>query len=159
MKIQKHIVTTEEKDIQIEEITLLSKEEYLAAKDNIPLIDDWWWLRSPGPCRTNVARVYHDRSVYYCSVDYPNVYVRPALRILNPESSNFCIRDKFEMAGYTWTVVLEEEKDCIALCNTSVGEIYFRDNWTANDANKYETSDVKKWLENWAKAHEIKVER
>ena len=159
MEIQKHIVTTQKQDIQIEEVTLLSKEEYHAAKENIPpepRFHGWWWLRSPGRCPSYAASVGRSGSL---RVDNVSVCVRPALRIINLNSSKLCIGDKFEMVGFTWTVVLEEEKDFLALCDTSVGETCFREDWDEDNANEYEASDVKKWLANWAGEHGIKVKR
>ena len=146
MKIQKHIMTTQEQDIQINEITLLSKEEYLDAKENIPAIHKRWWLRSPGYYQYYAVYVRGVGSLSRSYVDIGSACVRPALKILNDKSSNLNIGDKFNMAGYTWTVILEGT----ALCDTVVGNTCFRKDWKSDDANKYDASDIKKWLESWA---------
>ena len=44
-------------------IFLLSKEEYEQYKDQIPQINCWWWLRSPGYFSCNVAGVNSDGSI------------------------------------------------------------------------------------------------
>ena len=68
MKVQKQVVTTEEQDIQIEEVTILSKEEYEAAKPNIQRINGRWWLRSPGNYQLDAAIVNYDGSLNYSNV-------------------------------------------------------------------------------------------
>lgn len=145
-KIYKQIVTEEERKIEIDEITLLSVEEYETYQNAIPKIDSWWWLRSPGACIVaNAADVAFDGSIHTISVTSDDG-VRPALRIKNPESFDIGIGDKFRLAGYIWTMI----EDGLALCDDVVGNCAFRKNWKAQDANIYEKSDIKKWLENWA---------
>ena len=148
MKVQKHIITTEERDIDIAKITLLSVAEYKACNPRIPPIKDVWWLRSPGYYSSLVTFVFaNGGGVNHRGdgVDYDKNAVRPVLRISNYES--FDLSDKFDMAGYTWTVIA----DGLAICDRIVGRTAFRKDWKAEDANDYEKSDVKKWLENWAK--------
>ena len=50
-----------------------------------------------------------------------------------------------------WTMI----GDSLALCDDVVGSCAFRKNWKAQDANIYEKSDIKKWLENWAEENGI----
>ena len=150
-KIYKQIVTEEERKIEIDEITLLSVEEYETYQNAIPKITLWWWLRSPGTYDVGTATdVGTDGCMYNISVTSDDG-VRPALRIKNPESSNLKIRDKFRLAGYMWTII----GDGLALCDDVFGNCAFRKNWKAQDANIYEKSDIKKWLENWANKNEI----
>ena len=147
MEAEKLITTTEPIELEITEITLLSKEEYEKAKENIQLLACWWWLRSPG-------RSYYAAYVYgggwVCAngigVDYVGIAVRPALKIRNLESTNLQIGDKIQLAGYTWTVI----SGGIVLCDEAVGRTCFRKDWKAGDANAYEASDIKKWIRNWA---------
>ena len=47
MKVDKVIKNTQPAELEVAEITLLSEEEYEAAKENIPAVNTWWWLRSP----------------------------------------------------------------------------------------------------------------
>ena len=52
---------------------------------------------------------------------------------------------KFDFAGHVWTVVPGK----LALCDDFIGYGCFRKDWRAIDANEYEASDVKKYIENW----------
>lgn len=146
MKIEKLITTTQEQDLKITGITLLSIEEYEKYKENICAVKTWyWWLRSPGYDENYTAVVRGSGLVshYGSSVDI-TYGVRPAL-IINLESSNLQISDKFKVKGYTWTVI----SDTLAICDEIIGEESFRDNLRAPDANDYEASDVKKYIEEW----------
>lgn len=58
------------------------------------------------------------------------------------------------LAGYTWTVI----SDKYILCDRIVEKTPFRQDWEAPDANVYEKSDIKRWLENWAQEKGIEVE-
>ena len=155
MNVEKIITTTEPIELEITEIALLSKEEYEKAKENIPMLPCWWWLRSPGGRSINAAYVDIDGWVYDHGyyVDIDDYAVRPALKTRNLESTNLQIGDKVQLAGYTWTVI----SDGIILCDEAVGNTCFRKDWKAPDANVYEASDIKKWLENWAKEKGIVV--
>ena len=147
MEIMKHVVIKESQDIQIKEVTLLSREEYNANIDLIPPANGWWWLRSPGSRQYYAAFVDICGSLnYYSYVSDDRGGVRPALRICNPYSS-LVPGDKFDLAGHVWTVISDE----LALCDESIGETSFRFDTNASDANIYEKSDIRIWLENWAK--------
>ena len=150
MKVDKRIVVTEEIDVKFTGITLLSKEEYEANKDIIPQ-NNWWWLRSPGPIRYDVACVDYDGTLFYSNVYDAHGCVRPALYIWNPQSSDLKRGDKFDLAGYTWTVL----SDDLALCDDIVGCTCFRENWPTKDANDFDASDIKKWLHKWAEDNDI----
>ena len=156
MKAKKQIITTQDIDLAITDVTLLSIEEYEANKNIIPPIHDCWWLRSPGSDSSNVANVYDDGYVNDDNVDYDN-NVRPvvALRLSESCISNLDVGDKIEMAGYTWTML----RDGLALCDDVVGRAAFRKDWKAKDANVYEVSDIKKWLEKWAVENGIEVQK
>lgn len=147
MKVNKQIVSTEEIDIAINEVTLLSETEYLECNPHIEQINEWWWLRSPGYYKFDAAFVYSDGSLYNTSVRNDSGYVRPALRISNLESSNLKIDGKLELDGKTWTVISNE----LALCDSWVKQMAFRSDWQAMDANQYEKSDVKKWLDEYGR--------
>lgn len=68
-------------EINIQELTLLSKEEYESNKDKAPFFGEDCWLRSPSNIKESASVVYPDTSIRRCSV-YGNFYaVRPALRI------------------------------------------------------------------------------
>lgn len=136
--------------LKVEGITLLSIEEYEATKEYVPLVYGWWWLRSPGNYSDSAAYVnYGDRvDAIGCYVSSPYGVVRPALKISNFKSLDLQSEDRIiGFAGHTWTVIPGN----MVLCDTGVGTHCFRKDWQAPDANDYEKSDVKKWLEDWAK--------
>ena len=130
----------------------MSKEEYETDKDIIPLTNGWWWLRSPGYVQTYVTCVGFNGFIidYYHNI-YDNGCVRPALYIWNHESSNLNRGDKFELAGYTWTMLSGD----LALCDDNVDTTYFCKYRKPNDSNDYEKSDIKIWLHNWACRNDI----
>ena len=132
----------------IDYITLLSIEEYEKAKDYIPHTYNCWWLSSRG---IYGAVVFVDGYVnricdkYYCvSKEYG---VRPALKIKNEKHIGCCYSpgDQIDICGVMWTVLPGD----ILLCNDIIGECAFRKDWRASDANDYEVSDIKKWIESW----------
>lgn len=131
-------------NLDITAITLLSIEEYKVAEDNIPPVDNGWWLRSPGGYRFNAACVYPGGVVddYGATVSFDFVGVRPALRF-NPTSLNLQIGEKVLSGGFTWTHVSEG----LLLCDRIITQMPFRKDWQAEDADKYEASDVKKYIE------------
>ena len=150
MEITK-IVTTKQ-DIRITDVTLLTTEEAEALPVKMKAIGKWWWLRSPGRSQDFAAFVDYDGALYdYYSVNISDVGVRPALKI---ESTDLMVDDKFELAGQQWTVINEDT----ALCDNIVGKAHFRKDWKAPDANDYEASDIKKWLENWVIEKGIEIE-
>lgn len=152
MKAIKEIISTQKVDIDIEDVTILSAEEYEMAKDVIPPIHMWWWLRSPGSIQGYAAYVSYGGSLSLSSVHLGGGCVRPALRIKNLKSSNLLLGERFSLARKTWTVVLDD----MAICNDTVGKTCFRENWKADDANDYSASDLKKWVDEWAKKKGLK---
>ena len=147
MKVIRFGAARQEVDIQIEELTLLSLEEYCLAKNVIPRIHEWYWLRSPSADCSKYAgvAVSFGRGMYYNNVGLIRG-VRPVLRIKNLEFVNLEVGDKFRLSDQLWTVI----SDNLALCDRPVGSCWFRKNDNAVDANIYERSDIKKWLEIWA---------
>ena len=134
--------------IDIEEITLLSIEEYKKLKREISRIDDFWWLRSPGytdfdlaACVIGADGIVSENGYYVSN----KLGVRPALKISYLKSSNLRIGDKIEVAGCMWTIISSK----LALCDDFIGKQPFREDCKADDANDYEASDVKKYLKDW----------
>lgn len=157
MKAEKIIIiqTTVNVDLDIKEITLLSIEEYRATQEYIPAINKWWWLRSPGFSPYLAAFVHSDGSVGSCGciVDLVSGAVRPALRISNLRAANLKQGDKIFVANRKWTVVSEE----LVVVDKPIGNSPFRQDYGADNANVYEASDVKKYVENWAKENGIEI--
>lgn len=129
-------------------ITLLSLEEYQELEPNISLLNRLWWLRSPGFDDISAAFVIGAYGFFNVIGFIVGLAfgVRPALVL---ESSNLQVGDNFEFGNHTFTVISEK----YALCNDSIGDHCFREDWKAKDANDYEKSDVKKYIESWAKEH------
>ena len=136
--------------MEIEEVTLLSKEEYTAFKRAITPIENCWWLRSPGKHSNLASFVYPSGTLSSadCYTRNSTLSVRPAIKF---KSANLKKKDSFSLGGCTWTVISDE----IALCSEGVGTTCFRKDWMAADANLYEASDIKMWLQDWAKTHGI----
>ena len=131
--------------MNIKEITLLTIEEARLLSAEQLKFEDIWWLRSPGRFIVGSRIVRADGKPGGDGgtvVDNPMVCVRPALKV---EFSNFHIGDRINLLGYDWTLVLDDT----FLCGRSIGEHCFRRNRNAPDANVWEASDLKPWLEQW----------
>lgn len=129
----------------IKGITLLSLEEYEELKANIPPLDDHWWLRSPGKSSDTACSAYN---MGFCDTTfktYVNLDVLAARPALIVESSELKVGDKFQLGNHNFTMI----SDKYALCDNSVGHCCFRGDKKAGNANDYEASDVKKFIEDW----------
>lgn len=143
------IIQTDNKETvpEIKGITFLTIEEYEDYMNHIPKIEKDWWLRSPGFIGYNTAYVDRDGDVNYNGfIVYISTDVRPVL-IINRSSSNLQIEDAFNFGEHTWTVISDE----FAICNDTLGERCYREDWKAKGANDYEKSDVKKFVDDWLK--------
>lgn len=132
---------------KIEGATLLSVEEATALlTEEERAYDEWWWLRSPGIYRYDATYVHNNGSVDYDgdSVCDADGYVRPALKI-NLISSNFKIGDTFSFGEKKFKII----SDSLAFCLEDIGTHCFRKYWEADDANDYEASDVKEFVDAW----------
>lgn len=129
-------------DVKVKGITLLSAQEYEKAKDYIPLLNDWWWLRSPGTadnCATYVdAKGSLNKNGH--DVGYGSLAVRPAIKIASAENSDVKAGDKIEFAGNTWTVIPGE----MMVCDDIISHHRF-----ARKENSFMISDVRIYIENW----------
>lgn len=142
------IFTAKEKiDLDIEEITLLSKEEasVLPAKQrNLGL---FWWLRSASIINnTEYADCVDDEGVLWMRHVGITNGVAPALRISNLHQFGLNIGDSIEVGGESWVIISSE----LAWCDHLIGETAFQTDYLAPDANGYERSNAKKWLDQWA---------
>lgn len=124
------------------EITLLTKEEYekYNGMNRIPIVNDWWWLRSPGRDQSSAAHVHRDGSVYDNGdyVDSGYHAVRPVLKSI---ILNLSVGTMFVALGNTWIMI----DDHFAISVDVVSHQKY-DNLT----NTWETSYLKSWLEKWA---------
>ncbi len=130
----------------IKDATLLSLEEAEQVSEDISKFEGWWWLRSPGINSIYAAGV----STIGCVcrrghiVDTMYACVRPALHL--NLSSKLTDGMKLVVGDYTFTVVCGGK---YALCDTPVGKSIFHNDCTAEDANVYEASDVKRFVDRW----------
>jgi hypothetical protein len=150
MKIYKEVAKHDDAVLEVSEITLLSVEEYNAAKEYIPEAKYCWWLRTAGNTPIDAALVLAfgrlREAGYIVSSEKA---VRPALRVSNFEALNLVPGNKvIDFAGCNWTVIAKD----MMLCDSSIGDHCFRlrKDLHKSDANVYEASDVKKYLETWA---------
>ncbi len=109
---------------------------------------DWWWLRTPEYSQMSATYVNEDGSVRYggVDVDINSGCVRPALRI-NLKNSDLKTGDAFVFGDKFFKIVSKD----LAFCLEDIGYCCFRDDWNAPDANDYEVSDVKKFVDTWFK--------
>lgn len=147
MIAEKIITTTQKIDVDVIGITLLSAEEVKKVDKRTISVDESWWLRSPGSGDYYAMCVFDAGFIDGNGFDvYDELGVRPSLQISDLESFNLRIGDRFALAGEQWVVISKDK----ALCDRIIGKAPFRKNLKAPDANDYEKSDVKIWLENWA---------
>ncbi len=133
--------------LEITGVTLLPIEEAREVDEDMLKADQDWWLGSRGLYDDIAACVYGDDG--YVD-DYGNIVlfsfgVRPALKISNLEYSSLKIGDSITFGDHDFTIL----SDRYALCNDIIGECVFRQDWKAKDANEYEASDVKKYVDDW----------
>lgn len=147
-------VITRETDLEITGATLLTVEEARELPEWLRKKLYWWWLQSPGKDSGHVAYVGVTGDIDNYGADVGNYYggIRPALKISNLESSGLKIGDMFEFGGRQFEIISDDKAFCLG-CITSKA---FRDDWRADDANDYEKSDIKKYIDEWFK-RSIKV--
>ena len=144
-------------------ITLLSIEEAKKVHEKLRSLEEnghvhWWWLRTPGYIQHSAACVRDDGSLYDHGIDVSNknLCIRPALRIRNHLFSGLKKLDEIEIFDCAWTVITDD----LILCDNVLGNMAFRKDSDTPDANDYERSDIKIWLENWLEEQpEIKTYR
>ena len=126
------------------EITLLTKDEYEQYKDRIPPVNYWWWLRSPGSCSDDAAYVNGFGSVGNGGgdVNYDDGAVRPVIKSM---SLNFPIGECFIALGNRWVMI----DNCMAISQDVITHRQYDPK-----ENVWETSELKQWLEEWAKEGE-----
>lgn len=132
-------ITKEE--LKILDITLLSIEEAKKLPERLREYEDWWWLRSSGISKYYAAYVDDDGSVSSRGLVVCGNYgsVRPAL-VINLNSSSFKVGDCFIFANKEFEIISEN----MAFCKSDIGLSRF-----AEVTNNYETSEIKKYINNW----------
>lgn len=147
-KVKALLPNGQETELEIEEVTLLSVDEATRTPERLLKNEDYWWLRSPGDNAVRAACVNGIFS-YVDSLGCPvrgTLGVRPALRVKDLSSLNLKTGAVVSINGRDYYVIPGDtllSKECIDECP-------FREDWRATDANVYEKSDVKKYLDDWA---------
>ena len=133
------------KGLRIVGATLPSIEEASQLPLELRFYNNWWWLRSPGSYSNFAAVVRNDGSISEVgnTVDASNA-VRPVLHI-DIKSSRFKVGDTFLFGGKYFYIITDE----LEFCQTAIGTREFREDWKAEDANDYEKSDIKKFVDCW----------
>ena len=143
-------IITQELDLEITEATLLTIEEARKLPKRLRTYDgtndEWWWLKSPGLCPNHVTFVDSDSFVNsFGDYAYVDNIVRPVLIISNFDSSNLQIGDTFEFGNEKFEVISNGKAFCLGYINY----MEFRKDPDAPDANDYEKSDIKKYIDDW----------
>ena len=144
MKVKKIVTSTIELELDISGATLLTRDEASELPERLKRYDKLWWLKSPGNYSCFVVCV---RSGVYvnCNSEWGLITVRPALIISNFESSNLKIGDTFKFGDKEFEIISSDK----AFCLSDIGQCAFRKDYKAPDANDYEKSDIKKYVDNW----------
>lgn len=159
------------KKIKVKSITLLSKEDVMDLTEktftgggpipkNILELHDGsseYWLSTAGTRNYNyVMTVTSDTGKIFVPGDFVDAScaIRPVLIVSNL-MSRYSIGDTVEFgdSDLTYTVISKNK----VLANFSLGQMPFRRAYAAGDANDYEKSDIKEWLEYWAKNERLIV--
>lgn len=139
-----------EKELRIEDITLLSVKQYQQCRKHIPWIPSPWWLRDGG--KKSWLATYVDGmggvNKDGRSVTETRFMVRPALKVEGVFDAGLQVGDKFTAIGQEWTVISET----LVICNEGIVEHQFAKSQDGLDANEYEKSAVKQCLKDWLTA-------
>lgn len=140
------------KSEDIESIYLLSIQQAERLPKYILAIGDSWWLRSPGTF-CGAVEVDENGNVNYfgLKVDYNRGGVRPALKIKNLDLLNLEIGETVKVFGLLAQCIGDNS---VLLCESITNHRF------DSKSNDYETSEVKRFIEEWLKERrpEKKVE-
>jgi len=142
-------------DLLFKEITLLTCKEAELLPKSVLAAPGWWWLKDRcGSCGTgkddaqrtvdSAVTVGSTGFIYDegFSVDNRYGFIRPALRVLNPEAFRIGVFEKIALFGVTWQRV---SYDLLLCDDETFGQGCF-DKTTGN----YEDSDIKRRIESKA---------
>lgn len=149
IKFLKEIKTTKEECINIIGVTLLEKEDYLVNKDIISFLGERWWTRTPADFGDHTCvEVIEDPNYTIAGVN-SFIAVRPALIVSSVSSRLVKKGDKYLLGEMSWTAITGVNSNILLLADESIGRGQFRAGVRAADADDYEKSKIKKWLEEW----------
>ncbi len=147
-KIKALLPNGQETEINVTEVTLLSVSEAKRIPRKLRGYSKAWWLRSQGSDFYSAAFEYGGSGGVYApghSV-YITLGVRPALRVRGLSSLNLKTGAVVGINDCSYYVIPGD----MLLSKEGIGDCSFRDNWRAPDANVYEKSDIKKFVDDWA---------
>ena len=136
--------------MEIKTITLLTVEEYRKCQHLIPLIDEWWWLKTPHHNYGDCIRVIHGgRGLGYTNCFDDDGGVRP-LCIFNIDPSvplfwqrpESLIGAKLKYGKYNWTILNWEDGVVYALCDKLIATLPYD-----TETNIWTKSALEVWLE------------
>lgn len=133
--------------IRIQGTTLLSAEESRRLPVNMRKFKHNWWLRTPGTGQSYYAATVRGDGFVDTGGEIvcdPFSAVRPAL-LVDLSASELKPGEFFKVGDFGFDII----SDTKALCTGSIGNFPFRRNCRADDAAVYETSDVRKYMEEW----------
>ena len=135
-------------------LSLLTVTDYEALKNAIPKLDDnaaEWWVVDPGSKGVHAALAApndpKDKLSCYDLGD-EDIAVRPAMHF-KLEKGTLCNGDKFRYCGFRWTQLAEG----LALCDEVFCAMPYKKDWSDNDDNAYERSDIRKYLDVFTNRH------
>ena len=144
LKEESHrVIKPEKEDVGFgaDEIFLLSTKEYEKYKDEIPVINCWWWLRSPSPYPNLAQVVRNDGSVDDVGhdVSYNDSAVRPALKL----KGEYDVGARIVLNGFTWIVIDKS----LAIAEVPIWFTVFDADGNSCYRDSYIRAYLKKWLE------------
>lgn len=131
----------------VEEITILSEDEYKKYKHDIIYIHDWWWLRSCNPTKLYVMITAADGSVFIAIPSDKRGGVRPAI-ILNI-SVNVEVGEQIDYDDLSFTILdtnYNGTGKVLALCNIIIKKCRFDE-----DSVVWENSELKVTIDEMTK--------
>lgn len=137
MKIEKVVNTTVEQELDITEISLLTKNEWEQTKNIIPRSWAKYWLKE-GEVMTPGSKAEDDKLVE-CDAKDKSVNVRPALRFTG---NSLAVGDSFDFGKIRWTVLLPG----VALANAAIGKCVYEDTTTLSPYK-----NVQMYIDAWRK--------
>jgi len=145
--VKKEVKQYVNEELEITGATLLSIEEAEKLPIELRKYNCWWWLLSSDNNFLRAPIVNYDGTPRRNGdfVEHRDNVVRPALQIENMQFSNLKIGDIFEFGGKPFKIITDE----LAFCLSDIGTCKFRKDWKSKDANDYEKSDVKKYVDDW----------
>ena len=134
--------------IKLKDVTIPSGEEIERWTSRIPSENKWYWLRSADKEQgiAGIAGKNNKINAYGDDVDNKNG-VRPLL-LFDTEDCDLISGAKITKNEVVYTVI----SSGVMIADKIVGTTHFNSTKDSDVSNDYSKSDVKKWLDDWAKS-------